>query len=69
MGRGVGGWRVLVGGTASCSLAIRNKKQSPAFSKAIQKFVREDPTFRTHVDENTNETIISGMGELHLEVR
>jgi elongation factor G len=52
------------------SLAIRpvdNKAQSN-MSKALNRFTKEDPTFRTFVDHETNETIISGMGELHLEV-
>jgi len=35
---------------------------------ALQKLSEEDPTFRVHVDENTGQTIISGMGELHLEI-
>jgi elongation factor G len=37
-------------------------------SKALQKLAEEDPTFRVHVDENTGQTVISGMGELHLEI-
>lgn len=54
---------------AVISLAIAPKTQGdPNFSKALQKFTREDPTFRVHRDEESSETIISGMGELHLEI-
>lgn len=52
------------------SLSIKPKEQKdlPNFSKAMSRFQREDPTFRTHVDEESQETIISGMGELHLDI-
>lgn len=52
------------------SLSIRPKqtKDTPNFSKAIARFQREDPTFRVHVDNESGESIISGMGELHLSI-
>jgi len=55
---------------AVISLAVQPKSKEGAanFSKALQKFRKEDPTFRVHRDEESAETIISGMGELHLEV-
>jgi len=52
------------------SLAINpsDKKSSDNMAKALNRFTKEDPTFRTHVDPESQETIIQGMGELHLEV-
>ncbi|ORY39975.1 translation elongation factor G [Rhizoclosmatium globosum] len=51
------------------SLSIEPKgKESPNFGKALNRFQREDPTFKVHVDAESKQTIISGMGELHLEI-
>lgn len=52
------------------SLAITptDRQSSDRLSKALSRFTREDPTFLTYVDPESNDTIIRGMGELHLEV-
>ncbi|NDY42471.1 elongation factor G [Dissulfurirhabdus thermomarina] len=52
------------------SLAIKpaDNKAQDNMSKALSRFTKEDPTFRTYVNHETGDTIISGMGELHLEV-
>ncbi len=52
------------------SLAItpKDNKSSDQMSKALNRFTKEDPTFRTYVDPESNQTIVQGMGELHLEV-
>ncbi|PLX30336.1 MAG: elongation factor G [Ignavibacteria bacterium] len=46
----------------------KTKADQESLSEAIQKLADEDPTFRVHTDEETGQTIISGMGELHLEI-
>jgi elongation factor G len=52
------------------SLSVKpvDNKSQDNMSKALGRFVREDPTFHAGVDGESGETIISGMGELHLEV-
>ncbi len=55
---------------AVISLAVQPKDKTGQanFSKALNRFTKEDPTFRVHRDEESAQTIISGMGELHLEI-
>ncbi|MHC5537834.1 elongation factor G [Singulisphaera rosea] len=50
------------------SISPTKRADYDKLSKALNRFMREDPTFRVHVDPETSETIISGMGELHLEI-
>ncbi|TFG82423.1 MAG: elongation factor G [Spirochaetales bacterium] len=52
------------------SLAItpKDKKSADQLAKALNRFTKEDPTFQTLVDPESNQTIIKGMGELHLDV-
>lgn len=50
------------------SISPSKRADYDKLSKALNRFMREDPTFRVHVDPETSETIISGMGELHLEI-
>ena len=52
----------------SLAIAPKDKASQTNFSKALNKFTKEDPTFRVHRDEESAQTIISGMGELHLEI-
>lgn len=50
------------------SITPKDKKSSDQMAKALNRFIKEDPTFHCYVDPESNQTIIQGMGELHLEV-
>lgn len=50
------------------SIKPKDKKSADQMAKAINRFTKEDPTFHCYVDPESNETIIQGMGELHLDV-
>jgi len=52
----------------SLAVSPKDHKAQTNMAKALGRFIREDPTFHSHVDEESGETIISGMGELHLEI-
>lgn len=52
----------------SLALKVNDNKSRNNLSKALSRFTKEDPTFKSYIDEETDETIISGMGELHLNV-
>lgn len=52
----------------SLAVAPKDKGGQANFSKALNRFTKEDPTLRVHRDEESGETIMSGMGELHLEI-
>jgi elongation factor G len=52
----------------SLAVAPKDRAGEQNFSKALNRFTKEDPTFRVHQDEESAQTIISGMGELHLEI-
>jgi len=50
------------------TIKAKDRKMQANVAKALNRFSKEDPTFKTRVDEESGETIISGMGELHLDV-
>jgi elongation factor G len=52
----------------SVAIEPRTKAEQQKLGEALQKLSTEDPSFRAHTDEETGQTIISGMGELHLEI-
>ncbi len=52
----------------SIAIEAAGTKDRDAVSKALNRFGKEDPTFHAHFDEDAGQTILSGMGELHLEV-
>jgi elongation factor G len=50
------------------SITVKDKNEQAKLSKGLQRFLKEDPTFHVYTDEESNETRIAGMGELHLEI-
>ena len=52
----------------SLTISPKENKSDAKIARALNRFTREDPTFRSHVDQETGQTIISGMGELHLDI-
>jgi elongation factor G len=52
----------------SLAVSPKDHKAEMNMSKALSRFTKEDPTFKAHVNHETGETIVSGMGELHLEI-
>lgn len=52
----------------SVAVEPKTKQDMEKLSKALQALSEEDPTFRVHVDSETNQTVIAGMGELHLDI-
>ncbi|MCM8823734.1 MAG: elongation factor G [Candidatus Omnitrophica bacterium] len=52
----------------SISITPNSRMDQDKLAKALVKLMEEDPTFKAHIDSETGETILSGMGELHLEI-
>jgi len=50
------------------SISVKDKDQQTRLSKGLSRFMKEDPTFHVYTDEESAETRIAGMGELHLEI-
>ena len=52
----------------SVAIEPKTKSDQEKLGISLDKLIREDPTFRVHTDPDTGQTILSGMGELHLEI-
>ena len=63
-----GGDPVPEAGRSSQALSFSKTLDSGKVGEALNRLVRDDPTLKTHTDEETKDTILSGMGELHLEI-
>ncbi len=52
----------------SVAIEPKTKSDQEKLGLSLEKLIREDPTFKVHTDQDTGQTIISGMGELHIEI-
>ncbi|MCA9033376.1 MAG: elongation factor G, partial [Planctomycetaceae bacterium] len=52
----------------SFSVSTKDAGEAEKLGKALSRFMKEDPTFKVHTDEESKETIVSGLGELHIEI-
>lgn len=52
----------------SMSVSLKDRSKEMAFAKCLNRFQREDPTFRVSLDPESNQTVMHGMGELHLQI-
>lgn len=52
----------------SMSVTLKDRAKEMAFAKCLNRFQREDPTFRVSLDPESNQTVMHGMGELHLQI-
>ncbi len=52
----------------SVAIEPKTKASQEKMGLSLAKLAEEDPTFKTYTDQETNQTIIAGMGELHLEI-
>src|SRR6202008_4951027 len=59
---------IFPAGVIEVSMEHKTKSDEKKLSLSIQKLAEEDPTFKVHLDQETGQTVIGGMGERHLEI-